>query len=321
MAIALNLLVMGKTGVGKSALVNYIAESDLSRVGAGQPITEEIVKRFDYMCGGSKLAIYDTKAIENGDDIEISILNSFDKSKKRADFDLIVYCISSLQNMIDAKEIERIVEVRKRNKNIIFVITSDDIKKRENKEVLNKIKDLGFKDLDFIRVNSEEREYLSGKFANKYGRDKIFKSIKVKLREYIIKGIMEEFTIVIERRVPMWHLRCQNELRNNKSLFLRKNEKRTEEELVKDFNLYLKETEEALNDELVSILKSVYRKYNFMYKEEVLDYCEDININSQLYLPDKLKKSYNFAVIDKIEKNLTRHWSDAMREVVSKFGV
>ena len=186
---------------------------------------------------------------------------------------------------------------------------------------LNKIRDLGFKDTDFVRVSSEEKEYLSGQKNESYGKEKLFNSIKIKLREYIAKSIMDEFTIVIERRVPMWSLRCQNELKNNTSLFLRKNEKRTEEELIKDFNIYLKETEEALNDELISILKSAYRRYNFMYKEEVLESCSDININSKLYLPDKLKKSYNFAVIERIEKNLTRHWSDSMKEIVNNFGV
>lgn len=320
MAIALNLLVIGKTGTGKSALVNYIGEQELSKVGAGNQVTEEIVRRFDYIYKGSRMAIYDTKAIDIEGDMDTSILDSFEGNKKRADFDLILYCISSFQDTIDAKEIEKIVKIRKRNKNIIFVVTSDDIKRLENKEVLTKIRDLGFKDLDFVRVSSEEKEYLSGAKPNQYGKEKLFEGIKLKLKEHIAKNVMEEFTIVIERRVPMWSLRCQGELRNNKSLFVRKHEKKTEEELIKDFNLYLKETEEALNDELSSILKSIYRKYNFMYKEEVLDYCEEININSQLYLPDKLKKTYNFNIVERIEKNLTRHWSDAMREVISKFG-
>lgn len=320
MAIVLNLLVIGKTGVGKSALVNYVTGEELAKVGAGKAITEEVISRFDYTYNGSKMAIYDTKALKNEEETELIILKEFEENKKRADFDLILYCISSLQDTIDSKEIERIVEIRKKNKNIIFVVTSDDIKKLENKGVLNKIRDLGFKDTDFVRVSSEEKEYLSGEKNESYGREKLFDSIKIKLREYIAKSIMDEFTIVIERRVPMWSLRCQNELKNNKSLFLRKSEKRTEDELIKDFNLYLKETEEALNDELISILKSVYRRYSFMYEEEVLDFCSDVKINSKLYLPDKLKKSYNFSVLDRIEKNLTRHWTDSMKEIVSKFG-
>ena len=321
MAIVLNLLVMGKSGVGKSALINYITGENFAKVGAGKNITEEIIERFDYSYKGSKMAVYDTKALNSEEETGQIILKSFEENKVRADFDLILYCISSLQDTIDGKEIEKIVEVRKKNKNIIFVVTSDDIKRLENKGVLNKIRDLGFKDTDFVRVSSEEKEYLSGQKNESYGKEKLFNSIKIKLREYIAKSIMDEFTIVIERRVPMWSLRCQNELKNNKSLFLRKNEKRTEEELIKDFNIYLKETEEALNDELISILKSAYRRYNFMYKEELLESFSDININSKLYLPDKLKKSYNFAVIERIEKNLTRHWSDSMKEIVNNFGV
>ncbi|WP_297521397.1 GTPase domain-containing protein [uncultured Clostridium sp.] len=321
MAIPLNLLVIGKTGSGKSALVNYIADANLTKVGAGSEVTQEVLKRFDYIHSGAKVAIYDTKAINLEESIETSILSTFATDRKRADFDLILYCMSAFQTSIEAKEIEKIVEIRKQNKNIIFVVTGDDIIKGENKELLGKIKDLGFKEADFVKVSSEEKEYLSGNTGNRYGKTELFESIKIKLREHISKSVIDEFTIVIERRVPMWNLRCKSELKNNKSLFVRKHEKRTEDELVKDFNLYLKETEDALNDELSSILKSIYRKYNFMYTEDVLEFCEDININSQLYLPDKLKKSYNFAIIDKIQKNLARHWSEAMKETISKFGV
>ncbi|MGL5066365.1 MAG: GTPase domain-containing protein [Sarcina sp.] len=321
MAIALNLLIIGKIGVGKSSLVNYISENNIAKVVAGKTKQSKVLQKYDIDYKGSKIGVFDTKAINMEEDIETEILASFNENKKRADFDLIVYCISSLQESIKTKEVERIVEIRKKNKNMIFVITADDIKRVKNKNVLSKLKDLGFKDSDFVRISSEQKEYLSGKVGEQYGKTKLFESIKVKLREHIARNIINEFAIVIERKVPMWSLRCKSELKNNKSLFVRKNEKRTEEELVKDFNLYLKETEGALNEELSSILKSIYRKYRFMYNEEVLEYCEEMNISSQLYLPDKLKKTYNFAILDKIEKNLVRHWSDAMKEVIRKFGV
>lgn len=43
----INVLILGKTGVGKSSLLNYIFETDKAETGAGRPVTEaKIIEGF-----------------------------------------------------------------------------------------------------------------------------------------------------------------------------------------------------------------------------------------------------------------------------------
>lgn len=317
MNIALNLLVMGKTGSGKSSFINYLAGEEKVKVGAGKRITEEIIKKIDM--NNFRVAMYDTRAIEIGLCWENSIFASFDTIKKKADFDIILYCFSSLENDLENKEIEKIVEIR-RNKKIIFVVTSDDIKRNSDNSLLRKLKGMGYTESDFVMVNSEEKVFLTGEKSLSYGKDEVFKAIKKNVEEEIAMQINSDFNIVISRRIPMWSLRCKNELKSNKSFFKMKDERKDEDDLVDDFNRYLKETEEALNDELKDILKKTYKKYEVLYDKSILKKCDDIMVTSKLYIPDNNKKGCSPSIIEKIEKHLERYWKDNLKIVVNNFG-
>ncbi|MGL4740327.1 MAG: GTPase domain-containing protein [Sarcina sp.] len=317
MSIALNLLVMGKTGTGKSSFINYLASGEKVKVGAGKRITEEVIKKVDI--NNFKVAMYDTRAIEVGSCWENSIFASFDAVKKKADFDIILYCFSSLENDLENKEIEKIVEIR-RNKKIIFIVTSDDIKKSAENGVLRKLKGMGYTENDFVMVNSEEKLFLTGEKSLSYGKNEVFKAIRNKVEEEIAMDINSDFNIVISRRIPMWSLRCKNELKSNKSFFKMKDERKDDDDLVDDFNRYLKETEEALNEELKDILKKTYQKYDMLYDKSILKKCDDILITSKLYIPDNNKKGCSPSIIDKIEKHLERYWRDNLKIVINNFG-
>ena len=59
----LNIIVAGKTGVGKSTLINSVFKEKLAETGMGKPITthmRRIAKK------GVPLAIYDTRGFELG---------------------------------------------------------------------------------------------------------------------------------------------------------------------------------------------------------------------------------------------------------------
>ena len=60
-----NVLILGKTGVGKSALLNYLFGDEISSVGSGKPVTGEGIftyEPFDY--NGINITINDSWGIE-----------------------------------------------------------------------------------------------------------------------------------------------------------------------------------------------------------------------------------------------------------------
>ncbi|MBN3786185.1 GTPase [Burkholderia sp. Ac-20353] len=56
-----NVLIAGKTGVGKSTLINAVFRGELAKTGSGRPVTQEIV---EITKPGHPLTIIDTKGLE-----------------------------------------------------------------------------------------------------------------------------------------------------------------------------------------------------------------------------------------------------------------
>lgn len=59
-----NILVAGKTGVGKSTLINAVFRGDLAKTGAGKPVTQTTQ---EFSRPGHPLTIIDTRGLEVGD--------------------------------------------------------------------------------------------------------------------------------------------------------------------------------------------------------------------------------------------------------------
>lgn len=94
----INILIAGKTGVGKSTLINTVFRSELAEVGYGRPVTqgvEKITKK------GMPLAIYDTKGLELEDYNEVlaELTELMDEKNNSTDSDEHIHvawvCISA----------------------------------------------------------------------------------------------------------------------------------------------------------------------------------------------------------------------------------
>ncbi len=134
-----NILIAGKTGVGKSTLVNAVFQGNMATTGQGRPVTKETIT--EYKKEGIPLSIFDTRGLEMADFSET--LGELEKevSKRTRSNDSNQYihvawvCISEGSRRVERAEEELVKMLEDHNIPVIAVITKANADKGFRTEV------------------------------------------------------------------------------------------------------------------------------------------------------------------------------------------
>jgi len=129
------MTVIGKPNTGKSSLINFLTDDDVSIVNQEAGTTRDVVSKL-FSLNGMPITIYDTAGIRKTDDLIEK--EGVDRALKQAALSNIVLYLYDACNGFDQNDKDIIENIRKVNTNILLIANKVDlIEKNENKRSTN----------------------------------------------------------------------------------------------------------------------------------------------------------------------------------------
>lgn len=178
----LNIIVIGKSGVGKSTLINSLFRENFLQTGLGRPVTTEIRKivKKDY-----PLAIYDTPGFELSSEqqnkVKEEVLDIIQKGYASKDVNEAIHCIWYCVNVggnrtFDNSELNWLRDFTNKNKATqvpIIVILTQAVPKSKAQEMKKLVEKENLDIVKVVPVLAQDMDFDGEYVAHSYGLDRL----------------------------------------------------------------------------------------------------------------------------------------------------
>lgn len=184
-----NILIAGRTGVGKSTLINTVFQGNFATTGQGRPVTKETR---EYKKEGIPLSIFDTRGLEMADfsetlgELEKLVSERTRSSDSNQHIHVAWVCISEGSRRVERAEEELVKMLEDRNIPVIAVITKANADKGFRAEVLKLLPTIR----NSVRVRAIEEELDGGIILPSMGLDDLVEVTK----QVVPEGVKRAFT-------------------------------------------------------------------------------------------------------------------------------
>lgn len=176
----LNIIVVGKSGVGKSTLINEMFQGNLAETGIGRPVTDKIRK---IEKKGYPMAIYDTPGFElsKGQQTKVKdeILELIKQGNLSCDINNAIHCIWYCINVagnrtFDETEIKWIKELTESNIRVpVIVVLTQAFMKKKAKEMKESVEKENLHISKVVPVLAQDMDIDDEYKVSAYGLDKL----------------------------------------------------------------------------------------------------------------------------------------------------
>ncbi len=290
----LRILLIGKSGVGKSTLINAIFDYDLAETGIGKPITMHIKpKKYEHYTQ-ENLELFDTRGIEldpnYGLEKTSKMVEEFIKEqlKNKEPIKAIWYCVTGTR--IEDAELELIKKLNSLYQNnslpVIFVYTQciDDI------------------------IFTEIKNYLETNVNNKANIIKILAKMKningILCKKYGLEDLLNKTKEIVEK--------------NKEIIDVTTAKIKTKEEMKNILNENLNiENDILFQEKIEKIIFYYFQKFgnNALTQGKIKSFCNQYNDKCISIIKEELK-----FIVEKEAQKMKMDLSDILARVIKKYG-
>lgn len=269
--LSTNVLIIGKSGAGKSSLLNYLFDSKIQETGVGAPVTAKGIFPHEYHLDESTVVnVYDTWGLEadkaeEWKELVSKEIESHEAGSLKDWFHTIIYCINANTDRIEDFEIDFISSLLHEGNNLVVVLTHCDIGRTKNtiEGIKRALREKAVLSENILEVSNEEKKLIGGKSTKRFGREEVWERIKKSLWDKIVEKYPKRLRNEAMRMLAVTKLKCF-EL-TDKSIKLGK---------IRSDKNYQK-----LNEECNALLTAYEKNVNELYQKnltEAVDYYNRI---------------------------------------------
>ena len=213
-----NVLIMGKTGTGKSTLLNYLCDSRIAETGSGKPVTGEGIYEYSVTINGQEVRVFDSWGIEAGKverwkSLIDQSLKEHGVQKKMEDwFHSVIYCIQAGGGRVEEIDTEIIRRFLVDGYLLTVVLTkADQVDEKDEQQmrkvILNELKSYipssGKGKINIISTCAEKKKTRAGE-TKPFGREEVQKAILEGWKETVMERLPKHVVARLCELVDEW---------------------------------------------------------------------------------------------------------------------